>query len=214
MKNNIKVIRKLRNMTQAELGARLGVTKQVIAIWENKVDEKIPKSRLQQIAVVLRVSVDYLKTKSFDLTAFEIKSLSEQLSNEQPAVEVDHWEVERMAKQARLNDLEYINDLKQQHSTLENMMQKLAFDPDKISLLVSMATSLNINDDLTWPREEVLELVNRLFKMGGMSRLVVLIDLLRLLMSVDPENDFALSDDFFDPSPFHEKIMEALRCKS
>lgn len=65
--NRIKELRKQNNLTQAELGAKLGVIKQTISSWENGVSSPSNET-LANIATIFGVSTDYLlggKTYAF-----------------------------------------------------------------------------------------------------------------------------------------------------
>lgn len=58
--NRIKSAREKRGLTQEELGAKCGTTKQTIFKYETGVVTNIPTTRIQQIADVLQVSPAYL----------------------------------------------------------------------------------------------------------------------------------------------------------
>lgn len=55
----IKSLRLEKNLTQTELAQELGVSKGIISIWENNINE--PKATyIQRIALFFGVSADYL----------------------------------------------------------------------------------------------------------------------------------------------------------
>lgn len=58
--SRIKVARESKNLTQEELGALCGTTKQTIFKYENNIVTNIPTDRLEKIAEVLDVTPAYL----------------------------------------------------------------------------------------------------------------------------------------------------------
>ncbi|WP_240416812.1 helix-turn-helix transcriptional regulator [Paenibacillus periandrae] len=73
MKNNIKAIRKIRNVSQQTIADALGVTITAVNKWENNVNIKIPEKRVKEIANLLGVSEDdvlalHLNTDKIKLT--------------------------------------------------------------------------------------------------------------------------------------------------
>lgn len=63
--NRIREIRKLRSMTQSELGAKLNCARSTIAMWESEKSFPDPESLLK-LSEILKVSIDYLLGKSGD----------------------------------------------------------------------------------------------------------------------------------------------------
>lgn len=61
----IKELRKQNNLTQTELGKRLGVIKQTISSWENGISSP-SNDTLAHIASIFGVSIDYLLTGNED----------------------------------------------------------------------------------------------------------------------------------------------------
>jgi len=57
--NNIRSERSRINLTQAELGRRLGVDAATIGRWENKHSD-IPSSKAMKMAEIFKCSTDYL----------------------------------------------------------------------------------------------------------------------------------------------------------
>ncbi|MBD0379580.1 helix-turn-helix transcriptional regulator [Paenibacillus sedimenti] len=71
MKNNIKAIRKIRNVSQQVIADALGVTITAVNKWENNFKIKIPEKRVKEIAQLLGVNeVDILAE---DLNTDKIK---------------------------------------------------------------------------------------------------------------------------------------------
>lgn len=59
LNQRIREVRLARNMSQVELAAKLGVTKQSVSNWEN--DNILPSvEMLEKLSITLSVSADYL----------------------------------------------------------------------------------------------------------------------------------------------------------
>ena len=58
--SRIKAAREAKNLTQEELGALCGTTKQTIFKYENNLVTNIPTNRLEKLAQVLDVTPSYL----------------------------------------------------------------------------------------------------------------------------------------------------------
>lgn len=59
MKNNIKVERAKRDMTQSELANLLGVSTQTVCKWENDISS-CPVTKLLSLREIFGVSLDYI----------------------------------------------------------------------------------------------------------------------------------------------------------
>ena len=73
--NRIKSAREKRGLTQEELGAKCGTTKQTIFKYETGVVTNIPTTRIQQIADVLQVSPAYLMGWESEDSALNIPNI-------------------------------------------------------------------------------------------------------------------------------------------
>lgn len=73
--NNLKKIRQLRKFTQKQLADGLGVSKQMISMWENNPNEKIPIERKFDLAELLNVHVDDFYVDVLDEKKIEFSNL-------------------------------------------------------------------------------------------------------------------------------------------
>jgi|SRR5690554_135659 len=84
----IEGIRRLRGMTQTELGELLGVTKQAISKMEQT--EKFTNERLEEIASALGVTIDGLKKYNDDTVLYNTNNFYENCGVKTSAVSNNH----------------------------------------------------------------------------------------------------------------------------
>lgn len=79
MKNNIKAIRKIRNVSQQVIADTLGVTITAVNKWENNFSIKIPDKRVKEIAEILGVGEQDILAEDLDIEKIRMKVIQEQL---------------------------------------------------------------------------------------------------------------------------------------
>lgn len=111
----IKAARKKAGLTQAELAARLGISYQGVAQWEN--DLRNPKYKtLQKIADALEIPVLELLPEAYGRAYVEVEDIADAIKQDM----MDHaptWEEYKEASKIKLSDL-------QMELVLEQMEQR------------------------------------------------------------------------------------------
>jgi transcriptional regulator with XRE-family HTH domain len=79
MKNNIKAIRKIRNISQQVIADSLGVTITAVNKWENNFNIKIPDKRIKEIAELLGVGEQDILVEDLDIEKIRLRAAQEQL---------------------------------------------------------------------------------------------------------------------------------------
>lgn len=79
MRNNIKAIRKIRNISQQVIADALGVTITAVNKWENNFNIKIPDKRIKEISEVLGVCAKDILVDDLDIEKIRLKVVQEQL---------------------------------------------------------------------------------------------------------------------------------------
>jgi transcriptional regulator with XRE-family HTH domain len=143
MKNNLKAIRKIRGVTQVQLSEYLGVSKQVVSMWENNPNENIPTSRLQQIAEFLSVEVMDIISESFDELQLEAQTLSNKVKSIAQQIKDDPYEdgvlAEEQLIQSRVHDLEELDV----HKRTLKLQVKEMHDPKPLALVARFSEIVN-----------------------------------------------------------------------
>jgi transcriptional regulator with XRE-family HTH domain len=79
MKNNIKAIRKIRNVSQQIIAEALGVTITAVNKWENNFNIKIPDKRVKEIAQLLGVNEADILAEDLDTDKIKLSAVQEEL---------------------------------------------------------------------------------------------------------------------------------------
>ena len=122
MENNLKQIRKIKGITQKDLAEHLQVSKAMVSMWENNPNEKIPHSRVKQIA-------HYLKVNEQQLYAIELNMEDIEKDAIQERIEVL---AEKYAATSESQSLEFIKKIGQQHKIISNELNLIFDEPDKL----------------------------------------------------------------------------------
>ncbi|TXK75443.1 helix-turn-helix transcriptional regulator [Paenibacillus sp. N3.4] len=103
MKNNIKAIRKIRNISQQVIADALGVTITAVNKWENNLTIKIPDKRVKQIAEVLGVNEGDIYSEELD----EAKIKMAVVQGEIEKLQKDGYVVFNFVNDATMDDRDY-----------------------------------------------------------------------------------------------------------
>lgn len=80
IKRNVRIFRNSIGMSQEELANRIGVSKQMICMWEKQNNEKIPAYRYSKIAESLMIPTNYLtETNANVLALFVLNAKKNEL---------------------------------------------------------------------------------------------------------------------------------------
>ncbi|MEC0265161.1 helix-turn-helix transcriptional regulator [Paenibacillus anseongense] len=149
--NNLKQIRKLRKFTQQQLADELKVSKQVISMWENNPNEKIPPDRVKQLADVLKVTQAEIINATVDEESITLTNLTEQvhsLVNQLNSLDNKDEQLKVLEKLNSLTGLDMNSHINQINEFLDDFRYD---DPSKIeklsdfSRILSKGSSSNID---------------------------------------------------------------------
>lgn len=206
--NNIKKIRQLRKFTQKQLADHLKVSKQMVSMWENNPDEKIPIDRAREISSFLKVSLDDLFTSNIDETKIDVINFKEDLASLQMKYVGLKDAAEKKEVGSKMVDLvrHGLVSLNKEHLLIDTINKIKNHDVSaklKISILEDIASYLYQNDD----HDEILSissLINLLRYTGEEQKnflyfLTLFIHNIRIKdsiqISTDDLNDYLDQDD-------------------
>jgi transcriptional regulator with XRE-family HTH domain len=108
MKNNIKSIRKIQNISQQTIADALGVTITAVNKWENNSNLKIPNKRVAEIAKLLNVSERDIFVDELDIKKIKRAVVQEKIEK----LQADGYVVLDFTNDDPNNNLDYdtIND--------------------------------------------------------------------------------------------------------
>jgi transcriptional regulator with XRE-family HTH domain len=203
VKNNLRRIRKLKGVTQDQLAQYLGVSKQMISMWENNPKEKIPESRITQIADFIRVRAEDIVSEDLDELRIEADALTDKISNIKQELKtvVDREEREELLIQAQVlqNEVQALGDLAEWEGLnvqLVSEIKALGFDSKCMAQIVRFSRVINSyrkgSDPLLIEFNNILALLEE----ENMSKFKFLITVVETLIGLTNNNgSWLLKDD-------------------
>lgn len=208
MKNNLKQIRKIKGITQKELAEHLGVSKQVISMWENNPDEKIPDNRVKQIAEFFRVEETDIHTVELDMKQIQKQSLEEEINELWQQYKSTDDPDERSSIDSQIQSLHILEEIQDYNKQIHANLDEMIFDPTPFQQVARFTKVANHHKDYSHDRliNHVLDVLEdddtRIEK--------IFIEVIEVLSFIQPDLNYTLKEDPFNGHSKFQKQLEAL----
>lgn len=139
MKNNLKHIRKIKGITQQQLADHLGVSKAMVSMWENNLNEKIPKDRVKPIAEFVNVDEKHLFEDMLDAEVIKKDAVMEEMERL----------AEKYAEIQEIQQLQLVTEIQKHDNAIHEQLYRMLNEPEKLEKVSRFSEILNdINLDM------------------------------------------------------------------
>jgi len=211
MKNNLKQIRKVKGITQKDLAEHLQVSKAMVSMWENNPDEKIPLSRVKQIAHYLKVNEQELYSNELNMEDIEKDAIQERME----------VLAEKYAATSEAKSLGLIKEIGQHHKIISKELNLMFDESEKLENAKRFLQAINdIAIEKVFDRNihpfALNAFLNRLLSLmeeKNPSKLEYLFKVLEYLSLLDEENHFDIEkaslSQYEDELPKFHELMKS-----